>query len=84
MPLLDVVRRWDRELSEDEQRALAFARVLLQAPAWVLIDEVFDSLDGDTLERVIEVFGEGARAHRRHSYRRRAGARSACSPAWCI
>ncbi len=58
VPLLDVVRRWDRELSEDEQLALAFARVLLQAPAWVLIDDVFGSLDGHTLERVIEVFGD--------------------------
>ena len=57
VPLLDASRRWDRELSEDEQLGLAFARVLLQAPAWVLIDDVFGSLDGDTLERVIEVFG---------------------------
>ena len=57
VPLLDVPRRWDRELSEDEQLALAFARVLLQAPQWLLIDDVFGSLDGDTLERVIEVFG---------------------------
>ncbi len=56
--LLDVSRRWDRELSEDEQLSLAFARVLLQAPAWLLIDDVFGSLDGDTLERVIEVFGQ--------------------------
>ncbi|MDE2263666.1 MAG: ABC transporter ATP-binding protein/permease [Gammaproteobacteria bacterium] len=55
--LLDVSRRWDRELSEDEQLGLAFARVLLQAPAWLLIDDVFGSLDGDTLERVIDVFG---------------------------
>jgi putative ATP-binding cassette transporter len=58
VPLLDLSRRWDRELSGDEQLALAFARVLLQAPAWVLIDDVFGSLDGDTLERVIEVFGD--------------------------
>lgn len=58
VPLLDVSRRWDRELSEDEQLALAFARVLLQAPAWLLIDDVFGSLDGDTLERVIEMFGQ--------------------------
>ena len=58
VPLLEVSRRWDRELSEDEQLGLAFARVLLQAPAWLLIDDVFGSLDGDTLERVIEVFGE--------------------------
>jgi putative ATP-binding cassette transporter len=57
VPLLDVSRRWDRELSEDEQLALAFARVLLQTPEWLLIDDVFGSLDGDTLERVIEVFG---------------------------
>jgi putative ATP-binding cassette transporter len=56
VPLLDISRRWDRELSEDEQLALAFARVLLQAPEWVLIDGVFGSLDGETLERVIEVF----------------------------
>ncbi|HVS75665.1 MAG TPA: ABC transporter ATP-binding protein/permease [Steroidobacteraceae bacterium] len=55
--LLDISRRWDRELSEDEQLGLAFARMLLQAPAWLLIDDVFGSLDGDTLERVIDVFG---------------------------
>jgi putative ATP-binding cassette transporter len=58
VPLLDVARRWDRELSEDQQLALAFARVRLQAPAWVLIDDVFGSLDGDTLERVVEIFGD--------------------------
>lgn len=57
VPLLDISRRWDRELSEDEQLGLAFARVLLQAPEWLLIDDVFGSLDGDTLERVIDVFG---------------------------
>jgi vitamin B12/bleomycin/antimicrobial peptide transport system ATP-binding/permease protein len=57
VPLLEVARRWDRELSEDEQLALAFARVLVQAPQWLLIDDVFGSLDGDTLERVIDVFG---------------------------
>jgi putative ATP-binding cassette transporter len=58
VPLLDVSRRWDRELSEDEQLALAFARVLLQAPQWLLIDGVFGSLDGETLERVIEIFNQ--------------------------
>ena len=57
VPLLDASRRWDRELSGDEQLGLAFARVLLQAPQWLLIDDVFGSLDGDTLERVIEMFG---------------------------
>jgi putative ATP-binding cassette transporter len=56
VPLLDSARRWDRELSGDEQLSLAFARVLVQEPAWVLIDDVFGSLDGDTLERVVDVF----------------------------
>ena len=54
--LLDATRRWDRELSSDEQLGLAFARVLLQQPAWLLIDDVFGTLDDDALERVIDVF----------------------------
>jgi putative ATP-binding cassette transporter len=56
VPLLDERRRWDRVLSADEQLSLAFARIVLQAPPWVLIDDTFGSLDGDTLERVIDVF----------------------------
>ena len=54
-PLLDVAKRWDRELSEDEQQRLAFATLLLHAPHWVLIDEVLDALDDDSLQRVSEV-----------------------------
>jgi putative ATP-binding cassette transporter len=57
-PVLDITRRWDRELSADEQLSLAFARVLLQAPPWLLIDGTFGSLDGDTLERVLSVFND--------------------------
>ena len=33
VPLLDQSRRWDQDLSEDEQQTLAFARALLHAPA---------------------------------------------------
>jgi vitamin B12/bleomycin/antimicrobial peptide transport system ATP-binding/permease protein len=54
-PMLDVSKRWDRELSEDEQQRLAFATLLLHAPPWVLIDEVLDALDGETLQSVLEV-----------------------------
>jgi putative ATP-binding cassette transporter len=61
-PVLDLTRRWDRELSADEQLALAFARVLLQAPPWLLIDGTFGMLDGDTLERVYEIFEDELRA----------------------
>jgi vitamin B12/bleomycin/antimicrobial peptide transport system ATP-binding/permease protein len=55
-PLLDQARRWDQELNEDEQQQLAFARLLLKVPPWVLIDEVFDSLDEQTLNTVKDVF----------------------------
>ena len=55
VPALDTTQRWDRELSADEQLTLAFARVVLQAPPWILIDDTLRSLDGDTLERVMDV-----------------------------
>ncbi|MGH8327069.1 MAG: ABC transporter ATP-binding protein/permease, partial [Steroidobacteraceae bacterium] len=53
---LDEVRRWEHELNEDEQQAVAFARLLLHAPRWVLIDEALDSIDVSTRERVIDMF----------------------------
>jgi putative ATP-binding cassette transporter len=53
---LDATERWDRELREDEQMALALARVVLQEPAWVIFDDTFSSMEDDTLERVIELF----------------------------
>jgi putative ATP-binding cassette transporter len=56
VPTLDTTQRWDRELNQDEQLSLAFARVVLHAPPWVFIDDTFGSLDGETLGRVIDVF----------------------------
>jgi ABC-type uncharacterized transport system fused permease/ATPase subunit len=53
---LDANQRWDRELSEDEQMALALARVVLQAPQWVVFDDTFSSMEDETLERVIDMF----------------------------
>jgi putative ATP-binding cassette transporter len=55
-PLLDTTQRWDRELSQDEQLGLAVARILLQAPPWVLVDGTFGLLDNDVLEVLIDVF----------------------------
>jgi vitamin B12/bleomycin/antimicrobial peptide transport system ATP-binding/permease protein len=55
-PRLDSQERWDRELSDDEQQALALARVILHKAPWVLIDEVLDSLDDLALERAIDIF----------------------------
>jgi putative ATP-binding cassette transporter len=58
IPMLDIPHRWDRELSEDEQQTLAFARLLLHAPPWVLIDEVLDSLDDDARQSILDLFGK--------------------------
>jgi vitamin B12/bleomycin/antimicrobial peptide transport system ATP-binding/permease protein len=49
---LERLARWDRELTDDEQQFLVFARILLHTPRWVVIDEVFDTLDDDARERV--------------------------------
>jgi putative ATP-binding cassette transporter len=56
LPLLDTVNRWDRELGQEEQLGLAFARVVLQAPRWVLIDDALGALDDEAHERVVDVF----------------------------
>ena len=61
IPLLDSVQRWDHELNEDEQQALAFARVLVHRPPWLLIDEVLDSLDENALKRATDVFATDLR-----------------------
>lgn len=56
VPLLAQTRRWDRELTEDEQLSVAFARIALHAPPWLIIDDTFGALERETLERVIDVF----------------------------
>jgi putative ATP-binding cassette transporter len=58
VPLLDESRRWDRELSEDEQQTVAFARSLLHAPSWLLMDEVLDALDDDARAHVVDLLGK--------------------------
>lgn len=55
-PHLHETRRWDHDLSQDEQFCLSFARMLVQNPRWVLIDGSFGSLDDDVTERVLEIF----------------------------
>jgi putative ATP-binding cassette transporter len=61
VPALDTTQRWDRELSGDEQLDLAFARVVLHAPPWILIDDTLRALDGDTLERFMDVLAHEMR-----------------------
>ncbi|MCV3238613.1 ABC transporter ATP-binding protein/permease [Mesorhizobium sp. ZC-5] len=53
---LDRDARWERELSEEEQRMLAFGRLSLHKPRWVIIDEALDTLDRVALKKVLSIF----------------------------
>src|SRR5262249_44302238 len=55
VPMLDTASRWERKLSEDEQQAVAFARLSLHKPPWLIIDEVLDGLDDATYDRVSDL-----------------------------
>ena len=56
VPMLDQTRHWDIELNQSEQQRLAFARALLHAPAWVIIDAVLETLETETVRRVNDIF----------------------------
>ncbi len=48
--------RWDKELSLDEQQRIAYVRVLLQEPRWIIEDESMSALDSETREVVQSIF----------------------------
>jgi putative ATP-binding cassette transporter len=53
---LDWSERWDRRLTDDEKQCLAFARVVLQRPKWVVLDEALDVLDRLSRKRIEALF----------------------------
>ncbi|MGE0745026.1 MAG: ABC transporter ATP-binding protein/permease [Rhodospirillales bacterium] len=55
---LDEVEQWDHVLSGGEQQRLAFARVLLQKPDWVFLDEATAALDEVNQELVMHALIE--------------------------
>jgi putative ATP-binding cassette transporter len=55
-PALDRVVRWDRNLTEAEQQAVAFARVLLHKPRWLFVDEAIESLGPESRKVLFDVF----------------------------
>ncbi len=55
---LDRNARWEHELNDDEMRLLAFARVVLLRPDWVIVDEALDTFDGATVKRLLDVMGK--------------------------
>ena len=56
-PDLDRDARWERELPPEDQHKLAFARLLLHKPRWILLDEAIDHIDDDTRGLILDVFG---------------------------
>ncbi|HEY4341532.1 MAG TPA: ABC transporter ATP-binding protein/permease [Steroidobacteraceae bacterium] len=54
-PMLDKDRHWQEELNQDQLMRLAFVRLLIHEPAWVVIDEVLDFVDADSRALVSDV-----------------------------
>ena len=55
---LDDTEPWDRFLSGGEQQRLAFARLLVQRPTIVMIDDATAALDADTQDEMMGLFRE--------------------------
>ena len=51
-PCLDEALRWDHELRLDEQQSLAFARLALHGPEWVVMDDAMSALVNGARRRV--------------------------------
>jgi putative ATP-binding cassette transporter len=58
VPSLDRTERWDRQLPLDEQQRLAFARLLLHAPRWVIADDALSALEDTHRRRVLSFCDE--------------------------
>jgi putative ATP-binding cassette transporter len=54
--VLDREERWDKELSLEEQQRLAFARLLLNRPRWVLLDDALGALDEEHRQLMLSIF----------------------------
>ena len=65
--MLDDEHRWDKDLPLDEQQRLAFARLLLHEPRWVLIDDAMGALDEEHRRLMLSIF-EYELAHAADSY----------------
>jgi vitamin B12/bleomycin/antimicrobial peptide transport system ATP-binding/permease protein len=57
-PGLDRDARWEQELTREDQDKLAFARLLLHKPRWIVLDEVADRLDEEARGLVLDIFGQ--------------------------
>jgi putative ATP-binding cassette transporter len=60
--MLDVVGRWDQELTLDEQQRIAFARAILHKPAWIIQDESLSELDDNNRKLAESIFTDDLRS----------------------
>jgi len=58
VPALDQSARWDRKLSEEDQQALALARLVLHKPRWIIADDALDLLDPEQRKLVISLLSD--------------------------
>jgi vitamin B12/bleomycin/antimicrobial peptide transport system ATP-binding/permease protein len=61
-PELDNEDRWDHRLTDNEKQSLAFARVVLQKPNWVVANDALDILNPTSRKRIGEIL-QGALSH---------------------
>ena len=50
--------RWDRLLDKDEQMALSFAGLILRKPRWIVLNDVLEGLEEDTVSTLSSVLAE--------------------------
>ncbi len=55
-PSLHSFERWDRRLNDDEKQCLAFARVLVQRPQWLVLNGALEALDLSSRRRIEALF----------------------------
>jgi putative ATP-binding cassette transporter len=53
---LDREEWWDQSRSLEEQQRLAFARLLLARPRWVMLDDALSALDEDQRRSILAIF----------------------------
>ncbi len=57
-PALDKSLHWREQLNEDQLTRLAFVRLLIHEPSWILIDEVLDFVDAGCRALITRVLGK--------------------------
>jgi len=60
-PELDAQEKWDRRLTDEEKQCLAFARVILQQPTWVVLNDALDVLNPTLRMRIRKLFDDSLR-----------------------